>query len=341
MSGAANEDIKLNQSDEDENKAFRELAEMKERFVPLSEQDDSTAAQNSDTEQSFSTSTEPTSSKAPHLVVVSADAENADSMGARLRAARENQDLSLQDMARATRIRRDYLQSIEQMDVGKLPGMPQSKSYLRGWVKSYAKQLELPEVEQVVERYLNEIDDEVTADKSVRSFASVDTAVSGRLSPRSQREKSGGGFAAGAMTAIVVIAALGAGAWFLGPWSHDVGVAPYRSTVPSSTTASQSAVRPIFGSDARSTNLSLKALGASWIEVRGSDGTVYLSKEMKAGEVYVPRVGAGWTITVADGASFEWRLNGQSLGVVSEVGGQVHAASVDAALERERVNTED
>ena len=46
------------------------------------------------------------------------------------------------------------------------------------------------------------------------------------------------------------------------------------------------------------------------------------------------RVGAGWTVSVNDGAAFEWRLGDQSLGLLQPEGGQVYSQSVDLAAQR-------
>ena len=277
-------------------------------------------------------------SKTPHLVVVSDDADNADGMGPRLRAAREALGMSIEEVAKVTRIRKEYLLDIEDMYVKNLPGMPSSKSYLRGWVKSYARHVEMNDVDQIVERYLRECGLQDAPASSVRSNASVETAVTGAAHAREQADKGKGGFIAGLATALVMVGAIGAAVWFLGPWSDDGAPAvKTRAPVESATTAP---LPPQFGPSVATVNLSLKAVETSWIEVRGSDGTVYLSKQMIAGDVYVPRVGAGWTVTVQDGSAFEWRLNGDSLGLIDAEGGQVHAASVDAALQREPVSAE-
>lgn len=331
MSGATHED-RIPQ--DDENKAISET----ERNV-------SSLAQDSRNEPSHDVSTpqsplEPVGppSKAPHLVVVSEDAVNADGMGPRLRAAREALGMSLDDLAKSTRIRREYLLDIEEMYVKNLPGMPQSKSYLRGWVKAYARQVEMKDVDLIVDRYLRECGLADAPGPSVKSHASVETAVTGVAHARHEAARGKGGFIAGVATALVVIGALGAAVWFMGPWSGgEEAVRAPQSPAAKSAVADIVPAVPQFGAPIASIDLSLKAVKTSWIEVRGSDGTVYLSKQMLAGDVYVPRVGAGWTVTVQDGSAFEWRRDGVSLGLVDPDGGQVHATSVDVAAQREPV----
>mgnify|MGYP000144221309 CR=1 FL=1 len=70
----------------------------------------------------------------------------------------------------------------------------------------------------------------------------------------------------------------------------------------------------------------------AWIEVRGSDGTVFRNREMSPGEVYFPRTGAGWTITVRDGGAFEWQLGDLTAAAVGEPGQALYSISVDGAL---------
>ncbi|HKY80746.1 MAG TPA: RodZ domain-containing protein, partial [Sphingobium sp.] len=62
--------------------------------------------------------------------------------GAKLRAAREAQGLSLQDVATRTRIAQRQLEAIERDDYSALPGIP----YAVGFARAYARAVELDEV---------------------------------------------------------------------------------------------------------------------------------------------------------------------------------------------------
>src|SRR5215218_4509210 len=57
--------------------------------------------------------------------------------GAGIKAAREAAGLSLQDVADATRVRRQYLANLEAMDVAQLPSRP----FAIGYVRAYANVL--------------------------------------------------------------------------------------------------------------------------------------------------------------------------------------------------------
>ena len=59
--------------------------------------------------------------------------------GAKLAQARELKGLSLDEIAKEIRVRRDYLEALEAMNVKLLPG----KAYAVAFLKSYAKALGL------------------------------------------------------------------------------------------------------------------------------------------------------------------------------------------------------
>jgi len=63
--------------------------------------------------------------------------------GAKLRAAREAQGLSMQDVATRTRIAQRQLEAIERDDYSALPGIP----YAVGFARAYARAVDLDEVE--------------------------------------------------------------------------------------------------------------------------------------------------------------------------------------------------
>jgi cytoskeleton protein RodZ len=87
-------------------------------------------------------------------------------IGAALKALREFQGLSLQDVSDGTRIRRAYLQAVEDMRVDELPSRP----FALGYVRAYAKLLGL-DPEEAVARFKNdapEHDDTLRAPVGVR-----------------------------------------------------------------------------------------------------------------------------------------------------------------------------
>jgi hypothetical protein len=75
--------------------------------------------------------------------------------------------------------------------------------------------------------------------------------------------------------------------------------------------------------------LSILALKREVLEVHSADGTKFVHRFFSPGESYIPRVGSGWTVSTPNGAAFEWRLGGRSLGLFAE-SGPVDALSVDS-----------
>lgn len=260
----------------------------------------------------------------PHLVVVTEDAQNAQRMGPRLKAAREAMGKTIEEAAKSTRIQKDYLIALEDMRPNLIPGMPKTMSYLRGYLVSYVKWVGLPDVDDVVNRFLLECG--LLGEKQEE-----------HQQEQVETERSGSGWMKPlAAAAAFGLIALGAGgAWvFMNATQLDEPSGVVIAAVETAPTDVASVASTTLGAIATSPNLTIQALERSWIEVRGADGTVYLSKQLNAGEVYIPRVGAGWTVTARDGGAFEWRLDGETLGLLSETGQPVYAASVDLALER-------
>ena len=67
--------------------------------------------------------------------------ENKESVGQELRKARQAKNLSLDDVARATKIRKDFLQAIEESRYDILPG----PVFVSGFVRCYGRFLGLDE----------------------------------------------------------------------------------------------------------------------------------------------------------------------------------------------------
>lgn len=107
--------------------------------------------------------------------VGAADAQT-DTPGAKLRAGREAQGLSIQDVATRTRIAQRQLEAIERDDYGALPGIP----YAVGFARAYARAIGMDEVEVAadVRRAVHESD---LGANRYEAFEPVDPA---RVPPR-------------------------------------------------------------------------------------------------------------------------------------------------------------
>lgn len=83
--------------------------------------------------------------------------ESLASLGGALRAMREGQGLSLEDVERDTKIRRAFLEAIESGEVQRIPGM----AYARGFVRNYCEYLKAPDLWPRFDELLRGDQDEV------------------------------------------------------------------------------------------------------------------------------------------------------------------------------------
>ncbi|MEM1148430.1 MAG: RodZ domain-containing protein [Pseudomonadota bacterium] len=233
-----------------------------------------------------------------------------ETVGARLRAAREERDLALKDVAKLTRQSQETLSALETMETKHI-----SASILRLQARDYARFLGLPE-QDIIAGYAD-------APGEINPEAMPGEASKGQVSPKMMI------FAGGALAATALVVA---GIMLLvrpGPAEVDDPLAISARLAPS------------FVEDGAFTGLSavsqdefsIRATKRAWIEVRGSDGTVFRNRQMNAGEIYYPRMEAGWTITVRDAGAFEWRLGEQSLDVVGGDQQALYSVSIDSAYD--------
>lgn len=99
--------------------------------------------------------------------------DGALNIGAALRAERQRQGLSLQDVADATRVRRNYLESLEGMRLDELPSRP----FTIGYVRAYAQVLNL-DPEAAIARFKEDFPDKI---EPLRPPVGVRKGKDGRL----------------------------------------------------------------------------------------------------------------------------------------------------------------
>jgi hypothetical protein len=73
----------------------------------------------------------------------------------------------------------------------------------------------------------------------------------------------------------------------------------------------------------------IRALSEAWLEARGPDGTVFLSRTLHAGDVYRPDPSPGWTLHARDGGAFELYVNGAAAGLLGTAGMPVLGRQID------------
>lgn len=231
-------------------------------------------------------------------------------MGERLREAREEKALELRDVARQTRQSQDTLAALEEMETEHIPN-----SILRLQARHYARFLGLPE-DEVVSAYAEE--------RGSTNVSAMPVEVQGKQVPTKM--------ILGAAAAVFAVGVIGTGiSLLLQPADRQAS-----DQLAISTRLAPNMVRELDFAALRADagqEFSLRAKESAWIEVRGSDGTVFRSRNMNAGETYFPRTGAGWTITVRDAGAFEWRLGDDVYATVGEAEQALYSLSVDNVLE--------
>ena len=264
---------------------------------------------------------------APHLrVVTDADVDfHAEApldgphqrIGAIIRAARENAGYSLEQVSRDTRVHLSHLRAIEEMT----PNLLGAPVYAKGYIKSYARFLGMDE-QNTLDRYLAEC--AILKDPEKQDIAPPATSKARKLP------------VAVPMLGILIVGLIGAAGFFF----FANGDKPATTASSTTTTANATAPAAVDPANAVGQRLRIVALRPGSLEVRSAKGDKYVHRDFVAGESYPVRVGAGWTISVNDGAAFEWRLGDHSLGPVQAEGGQVYSQSVDLAAQRPPIITE-
>lgn len=237
--------------------------------------------------------------------------------GQALRGVRETQGLELAAIAGELRIREPYLMAIERMEPGAMPS-----GYLTPYLRAYAVRLGLPG-DAVVEAYTEQCGavSKVSAPERIKLPA----------------EPAAPNWKLRAVLAAVTVVAVGAiaGVAFLAVSDQPQAQRGPVSDALNGARESLFAAAPLPETVTEmSLPLTLVAVRDSWIDIRGADGTLYRSRVMHRGEVYMPRIGAGWTVSVRDGSAFEWHVGDVVIGPVGPEATPVYAASVDAAAAR-------
>jgi cytoskeleton protein RodZ len=264
-------------------------------------------------------------------------------IGQALRALREAQGLSLEDIARTTCIRRAYLQALEQMDIDQLPSRP----FAVGYVRAFAQALGVSP-ERAVAKFR---DDAPTPDEALK-------APMGVTKPRDPRLSWLAGVGVVVVTAVVIwnvaqhavahdgaptppapvntappVAPLSAkgpvalGAAQPAPADSDVptpyvtpGMAKDQNgkSVPLAPLGKAAVLNPraaVYGAPADKAVLTVQAIRSASLVIRGADGSIYFARQLAAGESFRAPAGvAGLSIDVSEPQAFNVIKDGQPLG---------------------------
>lgn len=238
--------------------------------------------------------------------------------GAKLAQARQMLGLTLDEIADRTKVRRDYLEAIEAMNVKFLPG----RAYTIPYVKSYAQLVGL-DPQALLSQFLRE--SALTREDAQPQLRNPESK------PRRERPWM--------MALVVAFAAAG----FLG-WqavrdrtTETKTVAAQQTTPRAAPAAPPEATTPIVAEPVAPAGVApvieLTATEPAWLEVRGPEGTIFLSRDLKPGDRYRPDVGVGWTLHAKDGGAFAVTIDGRPVGLLGDKGSPVLGRHVDSMAE--------
>ncbi|WP_395648354.1 helix-turn-helix domain-containing protein [Terricaulis sp.] len=223
--------------------------------------------------------------------------------GRKLTEARRQLGLSIEEVADRIRVRREFLQALEDMNVKLLPG----KAYALAFLRSYAKALGMDE-KAIVDQFQDECAlSREDATPQIRNPSSK---------PHPERPWL--------FAAALVILAVGLVGW---------RALSTRETVRPAQTAAVSApagvAMPAATAPVENRVVEIRALTEAWLEARGPDGTVFLSRTLQPGDVYRPDASPGWTLHARDGGAFQLFVNGADAGLLGVPGSPVLGRSID------------
>lgn len=232
--------------------------------------------------------------------------------GERLKAAREGRQESLKDVAGRTHQSVDTLRALENMATQKM-----SPTVIRMHAVRYAKAVGLPE---------SEIADAYAANRAMMSVEDTPANSGSKVSAWPKLALAGLGLA------VLATGGLSAASLLSGR-ETNIDTIPVSTRILPSTRSASLEPGNSYKVDARS-EFAIRARNAGWIEVRASDGTIFRSREMSRGEVYYPRMDAGWTVTVRDASAFEVLQDGQVIMPFGDEAAPLYSVSIDRMAEQ-------
>ncbi|OLO40957.1 hypothetical protein BTR23_05645 [Alkalihalophilus pseudofirmus] len=135
-------------------------------------------------------------------------------LGQRLREAREQKEIKLEDLQKTTKIQKRYLLAIEQGNFDALPG----KFYARAFVKNYAEAVGL-DADQILQEFASELPNPHKDGSELPSRRTVRA----KNAPTTTKKKSKGYSIFPALVAGVIIILVFAGIWFAAQMNSNDG----------------------------------------------------------------------------------------------------------------------
>jgi cytoskeleton protein RodZ len=263
-------------------------------------------------------------------------AELSESVGATLRKAREKRGMSLPQVSRDLCLKEDVLRALESRQYSALPKVP----YCFGFVRTYARHLGL-EPEEMVRRFKGEIGDAPAPTK----LAPPQPLRSGKIPGRA------------VLTASVLIAAAGYGAWYYyterpaeytvpavsadahqpmapvpldtadvnKPSETDTAQKEAEAAEPGKTGATTSSAAPAPGKG----KVTIRASGPCWVYIHDQKGKVLFHKTMGKGDEYtIPEPRPDLVMELGNPAVLQIVVDGRQLKPIAGAG-QARRISLD------------
>jgi transcriptional regulator with XRE-family HTH domain len=231
--------------------------------------------------------------------------------GEKLMALRRAKGVTLEQLAAATRLSREHIEALETMDVKLLPGTAYVAPYLRKYLGFVGLPAEV--AEKLIEQYKAQ---SALAREGVRPQMKNPASK-----PREEKPWM--------LAAAVALAAIAFVGWrAMKDGAADTRVLPAPSQEASASPSPNAPSVP--AAEGARPVVELRATAAAWLEVRGPEGQIFLSRQLLPGEGYRPDVGAGWTLHAKDGGAFTILVNGQAMGTLGMAGSPVFGRRVDA-----------
>ena len=235
--------------------------------------------------------------------------------GDALRKARMLRGLSLADIAADLHMTETVLDELEKMQLAAKPA-----AIIRMQVRSYARYLGL-DADLITASYTGHykqpplhkgVRAENGSDKSARPYMPLLLGVS-------------------AVFPLILVA--GWSIWQVGPDKDEVLSDPLSVSSRIRPGQSSSAAHAQLLQQPIARQLAVRARERAWLEVRGSDGTVFRSRYMAPGEIYYPRLKAGWTLTARNAGAFAVLLDKETVFDLGEEGQAVYSRNIDALMQ--------
>jgi hypothetical protein len=218
-------------------------------------------------------------------------------IGAYLRGVREKKQLELESISQVLKIQPQYLTAIEKLDATALPSL----GYVLGFVRSYAMHLGL-NADDAVKRY--KVDIECPRNMGMRDCP--------HFVPKRTIHLPKGTLAVTAVFSCVLV---------LVSWYGMNSEARSEALVSQLSKPIQNwdfaAPQPTQGD---ADVMSLKAVSASWVEVKDARGTVLISRILLPGEIFEFKKQSQPRLSIRDAGAVEIYIAGENRGLIGAKG---------------------